>query len=86
LKGFKRVSLQPGETKSVTLELNALQLAYWDSTRKAFVIEGAANNSLTASSSSMKTRAVVEKSRVEISVGSSSSDIKLAKVIEVRDY
>jgi beta-glucosidase len=39
LEGFARVSLQAGETKTVTLPLAAKQLAYWDDAAKAFVVE-----------------------------------------------
>jgi beta-glucosidase len=37
LKGFRRVMLRAGETKTVTLPLNASALAYWDG--KAFAVE-----------------------------------------------
>jgi beta-glucosidase len=39
LKGFARVSLKPGEMKTVTLPLAAKSLAYWDDAKKAFVVE-----------------------------------------------
>jgi beta-glucosidase len=39
LKGFTRVSLRPGEVKTVTLPLAAKGLAYWDETTKGFVVE-----------------------------------------------
>ena len=39
LKGFARVSLKAGETKTVTLPLAAKALAYWDEKTKAFVVE-----------------------------------------------
>ena len=39
LKGFARVSLSAGETKTVTLPLAAKALAYWDERTKAFVVE-----------------------------------------------
>jgi beta-glucosidase len=39
LRGFRRVSLEPGETRTVTLPLAAADLAYWDSGRHAFVVE-----------------------------------------------
>ena len=39
LKGFARVSLRAGETKTVTLPLAAKALAYWDEKAKAFVVE-----------------------------------------------
>jgi beta-glucosidase len=76
LKGFKRVALQRGQTRTVTFELRASQLAYWDSTRKAFVIEGAG---------SKPAKEPTKKRRVEVMVGSSSVDIKLNKPIEMRD-
>jgi len=39
LRGFARVSLKPGEMKTVTLPLAAKALAYWDEKTKAFVVE-----------------------------------------------
>jgi beta-glucosidase len=39
LKGFKRIALQPGETKTVSLPLKASALAYWNSIRGAFEVE-----------------------------------------------
>jgi beta-glucosidase len=39
LAGFSRVHLAPGETKTVPIPLKASQLAYWDTGRKAFVVE-----------------------------------------------
>jgi beta-glucosidase len=39
LEGFARVSLRPGEVKTVTLPLSAKALAYWDETTKTFVVE-----------------------------------------------
>lgn len=39
LKGFKRIHLTPGETKSVSFILPAKELAYWDTTRNAFYVE-----------------------------------------------
>ena len=39
LKGFARVSLQAGETKTVTLSLAAKALEYWDEGAKKFVLE-----------------------------------------------
>ena len=39
LKGFKRVTLQPGETKTVEIPLKASQLAYWDDKAKYFRVE-----------------------------------------------
>ncbi|HYP16164.1 MAG TPA: glycoside hydrolase family 3 C-terminal domain-containing protein, partial [Opitutus sp.] len=39
LRGFQRVRLAPGETKTVTRSLRALDLAYWSPERHAWVIE-----------------------------------------------
>jgi beta-glucosidase len=39
LHGFQRISLQPGEKKSVTLTLPASKLAYYDVNTHAFVVE-----------------------------------------------
>jgi beta-glucosidase len=39
LKGFERVSLRPGEQKTVTLPLRAAALAYWNDAAHAFTVE-----------------------------------------------
>ena len=39
LKGFQRVSVQPNETKTVTIPLKAADLAYWDETSGKFQVE-----------------------------------------------
>jgi beta-glucosidase len=39
LRGFQRISLQPGETKTVTFTLPAEKLALWDVTTHGFVVE-----------------------------------------------
>ncbi len=39
LKGFRRVRVEPGEEKSVTLELKPRDLAYWDQVRQAWRVE-----------------------------------------------
>jgi beta-glucosidase len=39
LEGFERVSLAPGETKTVEIPLKASQLAYWDETAGGFKVE-----------------------------------------------
>ncbi len=39
LKGFKRVSVQPGETKSVKFNLKSEDLAYYDVKKKSWMIE-----------------------------------------------
>ena len=39
LEGFSRVHLATRETRTVRIPLKAQQLAYWDTGRKAFVVE-----------------------------------------------
>jgi beta-glucosidase len=39
LKGFKRISLNPGETQTVSIKLPASALAYWDAAKHSFVVE-----------------------------------------------
>lgn len=54
LEGFERISLKPGETKTVTMPLKPGALAYWDTPKNTFVVEpepvrvmiGAASNDL----------------------------------------
>ena len=52
LKGFKRVTLQPGETKTVEIPLKASQLAYWDEKAKDFRVETEAVRLMVGGSSS----------------------------------
>ncbi|WP_082539939.1 beta-glucosidase BglX [Caulobacter sp. Root342] len=42
LKGFRRVTLQPGETKVVRFELGPDELSYWSSEARAFVQDASA--------------------------------------------
>ena len=39
LKGFERVALRPGETKTVRFTLGKEELTYWSESRKAWVEE-----------------------------------------------
>jgi beta-glucosidase len=39
LKGFKRIGVHPGQTKTVSLILKGEQLAYWESSQKRFTVE-----------------------------------------------
>ncbi len=39
LRGFQRITLRPGETKTVTMELPASKLAFWDEKTHGFVVE-----------------------------------------------
>ncbi len=51
LKGFARVTLAPGEMKTVTLPLPASLLSYWDAARHGFVVEDGAVQLLVGASS-----------------------------------
>jgi beta-glucosidase len=39
LKGFKRITLNPGETQTVSIKLPASLLAYWDAAKDSFIVE-----------------------------------------------
>jgi len=39
LRGFQRVALQPGETKTLTFTVPAEKLAFYDEKQHAFVVE-----------------------------------------------
>jgi beta-glucosidase len=39
LKGFRRITLEPGGTKTVEIPLKASDLAYWDETLSGFEVE-----------------------------------------------
>jgi beta-glucosidase len=51
LRGFERVSLKPGETKTVSLALPAGQLAFYDVKTHGFVVEPGAFDIMVGSSS-----------------------------------
>jgi len=51
LKGFKRVTLEPGESKTVDMQLPASTLAYWNVAKHAFVVEGEPVQVMVGSSS-----------------------------------
>ena len=57
LKGFKRVALNPQESRTVTMTVPANDLAYWDVQKKAFVVEpGWFEVRVGASSSDIRTQ------------------------------
>jgi beta-glucosidase len=61
LRGFKRVALQPGETKTVVLRLPASSLGYWDRAQHAFVVEsGKLELRVGASSADERLRTTME--------------------------
>jgi beta-glucosidase len=51
LRGFQRVTLNPGETRTVTFTLKRSDLAVWDYTRGKWVVENATHDVLVGSSS-----------------------------------
>jgi beta-glucosidase len=61
LRGFQRLSLQPGEIKTVTFTLPALKLALWDETTHRFVVEpGVFDVMVGASSADIRAQEKVE--------------------------
>jgi beta-glucosidase len=51
LKAFRRLALQAGEIRTVTLELKGEQLAYWDVSRHKFAVENGSVQIMIGSSS-----------------------------------
>ena len=51
LRGFERISLNPGEKKTVSFTLPAEKLAFWDTNKHAFVTEPGAFDIQVGSSS-----------------------------------
>ncbi|GAA3444223.1 glycoside hydrolase family 3 protein [Planomonospora venezuelensis] len=51
LRGFERVSLAPGESKTVTFRVKTADLALWDVTRNRFAVEGSTHDVLVGSAS-----------------------------------
>ena len=51
LKGFQRITLNPNEMKTVSLKLKAVNLAYWETNLKKFVVENDKIQLLVGSSS-----------------------------------
>jgi beta-glucosidase len=52
LMAFERISLRPGETRSVSFTVSPERLAFWDEKRKAWVVEPGAFEVMVGSSSS----------------------------------
>jgi beta-glucosidase len=61
LRTFGRVSLAPGQTKTVQLRLKAADLAFWDVTRSRWVVEASAQDIMVGSSSAdIRARATLQ--------------------------
>ena len=54
LRGFQRITLQPGETKTVRMPLKGSDLTYWDAAAHSFVVEPGKTNIMLGSSSADK--------------------------------
>jgi beta-glucosidase len=54
LRGFERVSLQPGETRHVTIALDQRSFQYWDETQQAWVDDYGARRLWVGDSSAVK--------------------------------
>lgn len=52
LRAFERISLRPGQTRTVSFTLDRDDLAHWDVTRERWVVENAVHDVLIGSSSS----------------------------------
>ena len=74
LKGYKKVFLQPGETRHVTIELNDRSLAYYDEKSKQWVVDADTFNiSLGAASDDIRLKAkLVNSFRQELSTTTSN--------------
>ena len=51
LKGFQRIMIPKGESKTVTFELNANDLVYWDNGKDTFIVESGSVNVMIGASS-----------------------------------
>ena len=51
LRGFERISLKPGEKKTAAFSLPAEKLSFWDTNKKAFIVEPGAFDLMVGSSS-----------------------------------
>ena len=61
LRGFQRLTLQPGEKRTVSFTLPAAKLAFWDEKTHAFLVEpGAFEIMVGASSADIRAKSVLE--------------------------
>lgn len=61
LRGFQRITLQPGETKTVRMPLKGSELTYWDAAAHSFVVEpGKLGIMLGASSADVRLEKTIE--------------------------
>lgn len=70
LRGFRRVTLNPGQTTTVTLEVPAEKLAFYDVTVHGFVVDpGRYDVMIGSSSDDIRARAAIEVDRVPQGTG-----------------
>lgn len=63
LRGFERITLQPGETRTVRIPLKGNELSWWDTARQSFVVEpGKLGILLGASSADVRLEKTIEVS------------------------
>jgi beta-glucosidase len=72
LRGFQRVALEAGETKTITFTLKGRDLAYWD---------GPTVNSFDGTEGGWK----VEPGKIQVMVGGSSADLPLQDEVDVTE-
>jgi len=79
LKGFAKVALAPGETKTVALTLDQAALAFWEDYRHAWVAEAGAFEALIGSSSQdIQARAEFHLSSTAIFGGPAKAPVALS--------
>jgi beta-glucosidase len=63
LRGFKRLTLKPGETRTVSFPLSARSLAYWDEGTHGWIVENApVSLEVGASSADIRVRQTIRVS------------------------
>jgi beta-glucosidase len=84
LRGFQRVSLQPGQTRTVRISLAAADLAHWDVTRGRWVVESAVHDVLVgASATDIRQRGTVRVDGEQIPSRNLARD---TRAIDFDDY
>jgi beta-glucosidase len=79
LKGFAKVALAPGETKTVTLTLDQAALAFWDDAKHAWVAEAGVFEVLVGSSSqAIQARAELRLSATVVFGGPAKAPVALS--------
>jgi beta-glucosidase len=86
LKGFAKLDLAPGETKTATFTLDRRSLAYWDDLRHAWVAEAGAFEALAGSSSAdIRARAGFELTKTTSFGGPTKQKIVLSTASTLRE-